>query len=246
MNYWCVNQFKPRTKVYSGVSTWIWPQTLFRLSGIRQKPANKLENIAIISMHEMRVLISICIIINISVISMHEMPALIRISIILPIFSVRQLACMRCVHWFALASSFTSALLAMLITLMLMMMLMLINVDTHIMHSNLACTICEHWSALASSILYSIGLVLLAFTRCLHWFAFIASSLTLASTCNSGERDQFAAVVTRLAKNNYLPPGQPTLHEMVANADVRLFNQVVANPRPRTCSTHSTLVITLV
>ena len=43
-------------------------------------------------------------------------------------------------------------------------------------------------------------------------------------------RDQLAAVVTRLAKKNYLPPDQPTLHEMVATADVQLFNQVVANP----------------
>ena len=50
------------------------------------------------------------------------------------------------------------------------------------------------------------------------------------SFCNSGERDQLAAVVTRLAKKNYLPPDQPTLHEMVATADVKLFNQVVANP----------------
>ena len=48
--------------------------------------------------------------------------------------------------------------------------------------------------------------------------------------CNSGERDQLAAVVTRLAKKNYLPPDQPTLHEMVATADAQLFNQVVANP----------------
>ena len=47
--------------------------------------------------------------------------------------------------------------------------------------------------------------------------------------CNSGERDQLAAVVTRLAKKNYLPPDQPTLHEMVATTDVRLFNQVVAH-----------------
>ena len=45
-----------------------------------------------------------------------------------------------------------------------------------------------------------------------------------------GERDQLAVVVTRLAKKNYLPPDQPTLHEMVATADVRLFNQVVSNP----------------
>ena len=48
--------------------------------------------------------------------------------------------------------------------------------------------------------------------------------------CNSGERDQLAAVVTRLAKKNYLPPNQPTLNEMVTTADVQLFNQVVARP----------------
>ena len=49
---------------------------------------------------------------------------------------------------------------------------------------------------------------------------------------NSGERDQLAAMVTRLSKKNYLPPDQPTLHKMVATADVRLFNQVVENPAP--------------
>jgi len=65
--------------------------------------------------------------------------------------------------------------------------------------------------------------------------AHIISRLTYACSawwgfCNSGERDQLAAVVTSLAKKNYLPPDQPTLHEMVATADVQLFNQVVANP----------------
>ena len=65
--------------------------------------------------------------------------------------------------------------------------------------------------------------------------AHIMSRLTYACSawwgfCNSGERDQLAAVVTRLAKKNYLPPDQPTLHEMVATADVQLFNTVVADP----------------
>ena len=65
--------------------------------------------------------------------------------------------------------------------------------------------------------------------------AHIISRLTYACSawwgfCNSGERDQLAAVVTRLAKKNYLLPDQPTLHEMVTTADVQLFNQVVANP----------------
>ena len=45
--------------------------------------------------------------------------------------------------------------------------------------------------------------------------AHIISRLTYACSawcgfCNSGERDQLAAVVTRLAKKNYLPPDQPT------------------------------------
>ena len=61
--------------------------------------------------------------------------------------------------------------------------------------------------------------------------AHIISRLTYACSmwwgfCNSGERDELAAVVTRLSKKNYLP----TLHEMVATADVQLFKQVVANP----------------
>ena len=65
--------------------------------------------------------------------------------------------------------------------------------------------------------------------------AHIISRLTYACSawwgfCNSGERDQIAAVVTRLAKRNYRPPDQPTLHEIVATADVQLFNHVVANP----------------
>ena len=65
--------------------------------------------------------------------------------------------------------------------------------------------------------------------------AHIISRLTYACSawwgfCNSGERDQLAAVVTRLAKKNYLHPDQPTLHEMVATADVRLFNQFEPNP----------------
>ena len=65
--------------------------------------------------------------------------------------------------------------------------------------------------------------------------AHIISRLTYACSawwgfCNSGERDQLAAVVTSLAKKNYLPPDQSTLHEMVTTADVQLFNQVVVNP----------------
>ena len=43
-------------------------------------------------------------------------------------------------------------------------------------------------------------------------------------------RDQLAALVIRLAIRLDLPPNQPTLHEMVATAGVKFFNQVVANP----------------
>ena len=65
--------------------------------------------------------------------------------------------------------------------------------------------------------------------------AYILSRLTYACSawwgfCSLGERDQLAAVVTRLVKKNYLPPDQPTLHEMVATADNRLFHQIVASP----------------
>ena len=50
--------------------------------------------------------------------------------------------------------------------------------------------------------------------------------------CNFEERDQLAAVVPDWGTRTVLsaPPDQPTLHEMVATADVQLFNQVVANP----------------
>ena len=65
--------------------------------------------------------------------------------------------------------------------------------------------------------------------------AHILSRLTYACSawwgfCNTGEKEQLAAVVTRLVKKNYLPPDKPTLHEMVATADVQLFNQVVGSP----------------
>ena len=59
-----------------------------------------------------------------------------------------------------------------------------------------------------------------ASNACSAWWGF----------CSLGERDQLAAVVTRLVKKNYLPPDQPTLHEMVATADNRLFHQIVASP----------------
>ena len=76
--------------------------------------------------------------------------------------------------------------------------------------------------------------------------AHIISWLTYACSawwgfCNSGEKDQLAAVVTRLVKKNYLHPDQPTLHEMVATADIRLFNQIVVNSAHVLGSTHPTL-----
>ena len=65
--------------------------------------------------------------------------------------------------------------------------------------------------------------------------AYILSRLTYACSawwgfCSLGERDQLAAVVTRLVKKNYLPPDQPTLHEMVATADNRLFIKLLQAP----------------
>ena len=82
-------------------------------------------------------------------------------------------------------------------------------------------------------------------TSTLHLAAHIISRLTYACSawwgfCNSGERDHLAAVITRLAKKNYLPPDQPTLHEMVATVDVQ---PSCRKPHSRTCSTHPTLEI---
>ena len=61
--------------------------------------------------------------------------------------------------------------------------------------------------------------------------AHIVSRLTYAAPawwgfCNMGERDQLQAIVSRLVKRNYLPPNQPPLHDIVATADLRLFNSV--------------------
>ena len=50
------------------------------------------------------------------------------------------------------------------------------------------------------------------------------------SFCNAGERSQLEAVVTRLVKRRFLPLDQPTLSELVATADTRLFSQIVGNP----------------
>ena len=48
--------------------------------------------------------------------------------------------------------------------------------------------------------------------------------------CNIGEQDQLQAIVSRLVKRNYLPLNQPLLHDIVATADLRLFNSIVSNP----------------
>ena len=65
--------------------------------------------------------------------------------------------------------------------------------------------------------------------------AHIISQLSYAAPawwglCNMGERDQLQAIVSRLVKRNYLPPNQPPLHDIVATADLRLFNSIVNNP----------------